>query len=133
MLVLVVSLVSDFVLEALLLEGLTSSVALDDVLLRVVAEDGVAELLLFAAGLAEELDVAELLAAGVGGFAVALAEAAGDAVAVAAGVALALGVILAAAVALGAPEAKGEAPGLMVAPAAGVADAAAFVEAPWLV
>ena len=117
--VLAVSLVSDFVLEALLLEGLIS-VVLDDLLLRVVSDDGEEELpLVFASGVAEEL--AGLLEADAPDFAVALADAAGDAV----GVAVALGVMLADAVALGAAVAAG----LIVAVGAGVIDAAGLAEA----
>ena len=120
--VLVVSSVSDFVL--VLSEGLTS-VALDDVLLRVFVDDGESELLLFVAGLADELGLVESLAGEADGFAVALAEAAGDALAVAEGVAVALGDALVVAAALG----DAEAAGLAVAPAAGVTDAVALVEA----
>lgn len=117
--VLAVSVVSDFVLEALLLEGLIS-VVLDDLLLRVVSDDGEEELpLVFASGVAEEL--AGLLEADAPDFAVALADAAGDAV----GVAVDLGVMLADAVALGAAVAAG----LIVAVGAGVIDAAGLAEA----
>ncbi len=135
----VVSVESVFEAEVSLLEGLISVVALDDVLLREVADEGEEVLLLFAAGLSEELDVAELLETLGDVLAVALAEAAGlalalgDEVAVADGVTVARGVTLADAVALGEADIPGDALGLMVAlgePAVAAWPVAGLEEAP---